>query len=158
MSAPNTPEVQRVVSMIEAWLSEAGIDPSRVYVDDTTADTWMRTWAVAQGSATVFINLQSDEDDDEAAYLHIYAPILTLPVENREAFYYSLLKRNFDSLTGCAFSIDENDHVTLTADRSTPDMSLEEFSEIVSYLASFADYYDNVLSRDFGAQMIGSEE
>ena len=45
----------------------------------------------------------------------------------------------------------------ITSDRSTEDLSLAELDEIISYVASFADYYDNILSEQFGAEMLGEE-
>ncbi|MEL6342314.1 MAG: YbjN domain-containing protein [Myxococcota bacterium] len=150
-------ELNRVIAMIEKWMGEAELDPETLLLPLEDDEDTGRTWALKHGSAHVVINVQADEDD-ELAFLHIYAPILDVPADNREAFYRHLLERNFDSLTSCAFAIDEAEQVVITADRSTAGLSVDEFDELISYLSSFADYYDNVLADAFGATMLGESD
>jgi len=139
-------ELSRVRALVEAWLHNAGMHPDQhrlqaeYHNDPAEAEPRAEGWRLQRGSATVFITAQADEDDASQAYLHVYAPILREPEENREAFYRGLLRLNFDSLTACAFALDDSGAIVLTADRATEDLSLAELDEIISYISSLAVY------------------
>lgn len=154
MTTSDYSELQRASRLVEGWLTESGFAAARHPDSD---DGLLRSWSLRRGSATVIIEVRGDSLDAASASLLVAAPILTLPASGRGAFCEHLLRLNLSTLTTCAFAINDDDQVVVTSDRSTEDLSLAELDEIISYVASFADYYDNILSDQFGAEMLGEE-
>jgi len=114
-----------------------------------------RVWGLKMGSARVFILLTPA---DAGARLKVLSPILRLPADTqRPAFFEELLRLNATAVSACAFGINDDDEVIVTTDRSTLDLNVDELNELIISVSENADLYDNLLSDQFGAEMLGED-
>ncbi len=101
---------------------------------------------VHRGSATVGINVLETQ-----GVLLVLSQVLTVPAENREAFYRRLLELNFLVTSDGAFAIDRDKNVVyLRALRRLSGLDYEEFEDIVHTIATLADEWDDRLKQIFG--------
>jgi hypothetical protein len=131
--------------MVEEILVARGLDPasSRLPSDDGPA------WGLTQGSAAVYIFLTSSESGEN--FIQVVSPVM-VPTDTslREPdLMRRLLELNANELTGAAFGL-RDDEVVLTADRSTAGLDPVELEEMLRRVAAYADYYDDILTVEFG--------
>jgi hypothetical protein len=97
------------------------------------------------GSATVGINVL-----DPQGVMMIFAPIMSVPVLGREAFYRRLLELSFVTTSDAAFAIDRSrDEVVVRCLRRLSGLDYEEFEDIVTTVSQVADTWDDELLREF---------
>ncbi len=144
LSEQQKAEMDRVAGLVEQYLEAEGLDLGKVRLESGSG---YPAWAFTQGSALVQVHLRPGRTQ-EVVYFQAVAPVVTLPEENREAFFRHLLELNADELWSCAFAV-RQDTVIVTADRTTVDMDLSEIVEMVESVAAYADRFDDELAEEF---------
>lgn len=144
--APRTANVlEHYRELIEEILSDLGIDPA----DNLEEDSDHRcSWCVKRGSATVFIELFSEEAE---SYFMVDCPMLKLPATGLEGFYRRLLELN-DRLVEASLVI-RGDEVHLVGIRPLKGMDSHEAAGMLDRISAWADSLDNPLSEEFKAPL-----
>jgi hypothetical protein len=133
--------------LIEEILSDLGIDPQENLEEAQEKQRY--SWCVKRGSANVFIELFSEENE---SYFMVDCPLLRLPApEQREGFYRRLLELN-DKLVEAAL-VARGDEIHLVGIRPLRGLDTEEASGMLDRISSWADGLDNRLSEEFGAPL-----
>ncbi len=102
-------------------------------------------WEIRQGSAKIEISYH-----EKTGLIVADCFLCQLPKENIKPIYEYLLRQNFD-IEGLTFSVHEQDIILslLIFDRHLdPDIGFAK----LQYIFERADYYDNILVEEFGAQ------
>src|SRR4029079_18465705 len=82
---------------------------------------------VQRGSATIGVNVL-----EEQGVLMVFAPIMSIPVTGREAFYRRLLELSFVATSDAAFAINaDHDEVVVRSLRRLSALDYEEFEDIL---------------------------
>jgi hypothetical protein len=140
-----TTPVGGVVTMIEKLLKEWNLDPAAVKDKDRNL------WYLAQGSAKFHIELfrfNKGPQIGEVDCIEVGGVIMKLPQENFLPLYRRLLDLNATSV-GLYFAI-RKDLVMLLSTREIKGLDEEEFRLMVNELRHFADYWDDLLMKEFG--------
>jgi hypothetical protein len=129
--------------MVATVLHGRGLDPnaSRIASDDGPA------WGLQQGSAEVYIFLSSGEKGEN--FIQVVSPVLVPSTGTFHDLARRLLELNANELTGAAFGL-RDDKIVLTADRSTTGLDRVELEEMITRVAGYADYYDDILTVEYG--------
>ena len=144
--APRTANVlEHYRELIEEILSDLGIDPADNLEEDSDSRC---SWCVKRGSATVFIELFSEETE---SYFMVDCPMLKLPPSNLEGFYRRLLELN-DRLVEASLVI-RGDEVHLVGIRPLKGMDSHEAAGMLDRISAWADSLDNPLSEEFKAPL-----
>lgn len=99
-----------------------------------------------RGSATIGVNVLEDQ-----GVLMVFAPILSVPITGREAFYRRLLELSFVATADAAFAINKpQDEVVVRCLRRLSGLDYEEFEDILVTVGEVADRFDDELSAEFG--------
>jgi hypothetical protein len=99
-----------------------------------------------RGSATIGVNVL-----EKQGVLMVFAPIMPVPVIDREAFFRRLLELSFLATSDAAFAINAHqDEVVVRSLRRLSALDYEEFDDIVATVGAVADHWDDVLIREFG--------
>ncbi len=134
-----------VVTMIEKLLKEWNLDPAAVKDKDRNL------WYLAQGSAKFHIELfrfNKGPQIGEVDCIEVGGVIMKLPQENFLPLYRRLLDLN-STAVGLYFAI-RKDLVMLISTREIKGLDEEEFRLMVNELRHFADYWDDLLMKEFG--------
>jgi hypothetical protein len=100
---------------------------------------------VRKGKVAVGINVLEDH-----GVLVFLAPVMGVPVANREPFYRRLLELSFLTTCDAAFTIDAaKEEVFERAIRRVSSLDYEEFEDLLEAVRTVADKYDDVLKRAF---------
>ena len=140
-----TTPVDGVVAMIEKLLKEWNLDPAAVKDKDRNL------WYLAQGSAKFHIELfkfNKGAQIGEVDCIEVGGVIMKLPQENFLPLYRRLLDLN-STAVGLYFAI-RKDLVMLLATRELKGLDEDEFRLMVNELRHFADYWDDLLMKEFG--------
>ncbi|UKN00784.1 YbjN domain-containing protein [Paracrocinitomix mangrovi] len=141
--------IQNYYDMIESCLRTLGVDPS------TCRGNQAGSWALFKGSAKVYIDCWHIENQGRA-YFQVMAPIMKIPEQNRETFYYDLLSFN-DKLFSCAFAL-YNDWAWIKMIREVDGLDESEALAIIQRVGSYADDYDDILKQHYeSAAAVGTE-
>ena len=142
---PQESNFNAIANMVEAVLHARGLNPesSRIHSDEGPA------WGLQQGSAEVYIFLTQGDNNEN--FIQVVAPVM---VPNDATFFQltkRLLELNADELTGASFGL-RGEEVVLTTDRSTTGLDRVEIEEMIRRVASYADYYDDILTVEYGGK------
>jgi len=141
---PQEANLKACEHMVEAVLSERGLDPDKTRIQSVAGPAW----GMSQGSAEVYIFLSSTASDN---FIQVVSPVMRPTAESMTstALMQRLLELNANELTGASFGL--RDHkVVLTADRSTVGLDRVEVEDMIRRVADYADHYDDVLTEEFG--------
>lgn len=105
-----------------------------------------RIWQFEYGSATVFVQLTGETDEDT---MTVWSPILQLPVKNEAQLMKKMLQMNWLSTFESHFAIAEN-QVVVVSSRILADISASEISRIITIVATVADDNDDNFKAEFG--------
>ena len=105
-----------------------------------------RIWQFEYGSATVFVQLTGETDEDT---ITVWSPILQLPVKNEAQLMKKMLQMNWLSTFESHFAIAEN-QVVVVSSRILADISPSEISRIITIVATVADDNDDNFKAEFG--------
>jgi hypothetical protein len=132
-----------IANMVEAVLHGRGLNPetSRIHSEEGPA------WGLQQGSAEVYIFLSPGEKGEN--FIQVVSPVMVPNDATFHALSVRLLELNANELTGAAFGLRE-DEVVITSDRSTTGLDRVELEEMIRRVASYADYYDDILTVEYG--------
>ena len=130
---------QGAIELVEAWFESQGISPSDVRFDtpDSLGDQ-MAVWGMQHGEIDVYVQLQREED---IAIVQVYAPMATPDANADASFWKGLLQWNVAELVGCAFGVDEDGDVIITADRPTNNIRPAELGGMVAAVAGYANEF-----------------
>ena len=108
-------------------------------------------WEIQQGSAHIHISYY-----DKTGLIIGDAYLCSLPAQNPKPLYEFLLKQNYE-IEGLTFSIKEQDIVLslLIYDRY---LNIDTGKKLFKHLFEMADYYDNILVEEYGAQWRTQDE
>jgi len=140
-----TTPVQSTIAMIEKLLQEWNLDPAAVKDKDRNL------WYLAQGSAKFHIELFKFNKGPQAGdvdCIEVGGVIMKLPQENFLPLYRRLLDLNATAV-GLYFAI-RKDLVMLLSTRELKGLDEDEFRLMVNELRHFADYWDDILIKEFG--------
>ncbi len=133
--------------LVEEILTDLGIDPQENLEEAQEKKHY--SWCVRRGSANVFIELFTENED---SYFMVDCPLLRLPTEGqREAFYRRLLELN-DKLVEAALVV-RGEEVHLVGIRPLRGLDSDEASGMLDRISAWADSLDNQLSEEFGAPL-----
>ena len=129
--------------MVESVLQGRGLNPetSRIESEDGPA------WGLQQGSAEVYIFLSSGDDGEN--YIQVVSPVMTPTPQTFPQVMQRVLELNAEELTGAAFGL-RGAEIVLTSDRSTAGLDRVELEEMIKRVASYADFYDDILTVEYG--------
>ena len=129
--------------MVEAVLAQRGLNPEtvRIQSDDGPA------WGLQQGSAEVYVFLSSGDRNEN--FIQVVSPVMVPASDTFNELMKRLLELNATELTGAAFGL-KDEAVVLTSDRSTTGLDKVELEEMIRRVASYADYYDDILTVEYG--------
>jgi hypothetical protein len=133
------------VAMIEKLLKEWNLDPAAVKDKDRNL------WYLAQGSAKFHIELfkfNKGPQIGDVDCIEVGGIIMKLPQENFLPLYRRLLDLN-STAVGIYFAI-RKDLVMLLSTRELKGLDEIEFRLMVNELRHFADYWDDLLMKEFG--------
>jgi hypothetical protein len=134
-----------VRNMISSVIDRFGGDSYEARVD-------RNTWRITSGSATGFILIFENAEDEESTELMIIFPVMRVPVAKSLAFYRRLLEINTSLRGRAAFAVNEDNAVTLVTGRTIRDLDLNELASMVIVTAALADDYDDILLDEFGRE------
>ncbi|MEW6277291.1 MAG: YbjN domain-containing protein [Candidatus Eremiobacterota bacterium] len=140
--------LERYKELIEEILSGLGIDPEENREEIPGERAY--SWCVQRGSATVFIELLSEQEE---GYFMVDCPILLLPSVGLERFFRRLLELN-DRLVEATLTL-RGTEVHLVGIRPLKGMDAGEAEEMIDRISAYADNLDNQLSDEFGAPLWG---
>uniref|UniRef100_B8HLH8 YbjN domain-containing protein n=1 Tax=Cyanothece sp. (strain PCC 7425 / ATCC 29141) TaxID=395961 RepID=B8HLH8_CYAP4 len=102
-------------------------------------------WTFKYGSVDVFVQLTGFNSEDT---LTIWAPVLTLPVQNEAALLRKLMEMNWLTTLEARFSI-FNQQIVVVASRTLEGLTTSEISRGITIVATLADEYDDSLRVEF---------
>ena len=138
-------DLERVREMIARVIDSMGGSAGEQRM---TRDAWMLT----KGSVAGFIVLLEDEENPADSDVLVRFRIMKVPPPRAEEFYRRLLTLN-DELNGkAAFSVRQDNLVTLQAGRLAKDLDESELVDLIGRTAALADYYDDPLLNEFGRE------
>ena len=105
-----------------------------------------RIWQFEYGSATVFVQLTGETDEDT---MTVWSPILQLPAKNEAQLMKKMLQMNWLSTFESHFAIAEN-QVVVVSSRILADISASEISRIITIVATIADDNDDNFKAEYG--------
>lgn len=132
--------------LIEDILADLGIDPEENLEEASERERY--SWCLKRGSATVFIELFTEENE---SYFMVDCPILNVPTENLEGLYRRLLELN-DRLVEATLVL-RRDEVHIVGIRPLKGMDSQEAAGMLDRVSAWADSLDNPLSEEFGAAL-----
>jgi hypothetical protein len=131
--------------MISSVIDRFGGDSYEARVDKNT-------WRITSGSATGFIALFENAEDEEGTELMILFPVMQVPVAKSLAFYRRLLEINNNLRGRASFAINPDNMVILVTGRTIRDLDPNELASMVIVTAALADDYDDLLLDEFGRE------
>jgi hypothetical protein len=129
-------------SMINAYLTRFGErSGARLEPLDGTGYT-----LVKKGSVGVGVNMLEDH-----GVLLFVAPLMAVPIGEREVLYRRLLELSFLTTSDGAFAIDtQREEIVVRALRRLSGLDYEEFEDLLETVGKVADDWDDVLVAEFG--------
>jgi hypothetical protein len=142
---PQESNFKACAQMVEAVLHSRGLSPesSRIQSEEGPA------WGLQQGSAEVYVFLSSTDHGEN--FIQVVSPVMVPAADTFNELMRRLLELNASELTGAAFGLRDNE-VVLSSDRSTTGLDQVELEEMISRVASYADYYDDILTVEYGGK------
>lgn len=110
------------------------------------------SWVLNKGSAIGYVTILRDQDEPEAAEVLVRFRIMKNPEPESSFFYRRLLALNEDLIGRAAFSISEDDLISLQAGRPAKDLNPSELMDLIGRTALLADHYDDLLLDEFGRE------
>lgn len=138
------PPVSGIAKRIEDILQKLGSNPE-------LARNGQNRWEVEAGSATVRITY-----NPENYFIISDAHLCQLPKQDIGTLYAFLLQENY-SLEGALFSLN-GDNIVLSSLMHDVDLSVDDGERTFKRLFEKADYYDNVLTEQYGCRPILEED
>ena len=132
--------IQSYYDMIEGIIRSFGVDPVACRGNQPGS------WSLVRGSAKVYIDCWHIESQGRA-YFQVMSPVIKVPEQNREMFYFDLLSFN-DKLFSCAFAI-YNDWAWIKMIREVDGMDTNEAAAIMQRVGAYADQYDDLLKQHY---------
>lgn len=133
------------MKMIEKLIKEWNLDPEKL------KDKQKNLWYLKQGSADFHIEIfkyNKGQNYGEVDCIEVGAIIMKLPDENILPFYRKLLELNSTSV-GVYFALRGN-LVMLISTRECEGIDYQELKVMVDEVRFFADYWDEILMKEFG--------
>ncbi len=133
------------IKMVEKLLKDWNLDPNAL------KDKKKNLWFLTQGSAKFHIELfKNDKGKNHGVVdcIEIGGMIMKLPEENILPLYRKLLELNSTNV-GVYFAVRGN-LVMLLSTRECEGMDENELKIMVDELRFFADYWDDILMKEFG--------
>ena len=121
-------------------------------IDSTEAQMNEHAWTLEKGSAHGYVYLVENDKNSADSTVYISFRIMNVPLKKEMAFYRRLLEINNTMGGRSSFSVDNEDRVWLNSGRSIIDLDKTELSDLITYTAGAADYYDDVLLDEFGRE------
>lgn len=135
------------VNNIESILSMIDVNPAESRAHTIEGFRWIFPW----GSVKVEVNVI---ERAHKGYMQVSAPLLYLPLTNREPLYRALLEQNME-MTSAALAV-FNDLVYIFSERSLDGLDTEEARQIITQVAYYADELDNRLVNEYGGRLYES--
>lgn len=133
------------IKMIEKLLKDWNLDP------DKLKDKKKNLWYLTQGSARFHIELFKNDKGEKYGVvdcIEVGGMIMKLPEDNILPLYRKLLELNSKSV-GIYFAVRGN-LVMILSTRECEGMDENELKIMVDELRFFADYWDDILMKEFG--------
>ena len=139
-----TGSLETHAATVQRILSKIGIEPdtSRLDTDQGYA------WSFQRGSAIIEIYVSQQ---DGRGFLQVLSPIIHLPTTNVLPLYRRLLELNLQ-LTSASLGV-YLDVVYVFNERPLDGLDAVEADNIITLVAGYADYLDNVLVNEFGGRL-----
>jgi hypothetical protein len=135
--------VGKAVETIESGLMSLDDEAARREMDGPDEHGWI----LHLEGHPVFVDLQRVDD---AAFLRVYSPVVTLPEEGMLAFYRKLLELNGEML-GCAYAADDAT-ILIDSRRLIDGLDEDEVAVAVYGVAHYSAEALKLLVEEFGAR------
>ena len=129
--------------IVENCIRKLGLDPLTVRTERSGS------WRLVKGSANVYIDCWYIEREGRS-YFQVLSPIMKIPENQKESFYYDLLSFN-DTLFSCAFTL-HNDWAWIKMIRECDGLDENEAFSILTRVGNYADQYDDLLKQHYNGQ------
>lgn len=129
-------------NLVENCIRTLGIEPASCRTERAGS------WSLMKGSAKVYIDVWHI-DKENRAYFQVMSPVMKVPAEKRQEFYYDLLSFN-DKLYSCAFSL-YNDWAWIKMIRECDGLDQNEAFAIIQRVGAYADQYDDLLKQHYNS-------
>jgi anti-sigma factor RsiW len=143
-------EFENAKSLVEATIRKLGLDPAAMRAP--SAGEGQAAWTLKRGSASVLVVVTRRENEDNATYLRIASPVVTLPADAslHLPLFRRILELNAAGLANAAFGL-IGERVVVVSERPVAGLDEGEVEQAVRHLAAVADTFDDRLEKDFGA-------
>lgn len=128
--------------MIEKIIANWGVDPA------TTRGQKEGQYSLKKGSASVWVDIWYVESQ-KRSYFQVMAPIMRLPLPDRQAAFFQELLEINDRLYGVAFTV-YNGWAWLKHIRETDNLDQPEAEAMLNRVGVYADQYDDILKEKYG--------
>jgi len=146
MESDRDATLMAAVERVEATLAALGYDTSAARL--TPARGW--AWRLTSGSAHIYVFVTGGAG--KAGSFQVISPVMR-PADEPEAshvhLYTRLLELNSSRISGAAFGLRDGD-VVISAERSIAGLDPVEIEELIGNVCEYADFYDDVLTVEFG--------
>jgi hypothetical protein len=141
-------DFENAKKLVEDTIRKLGLDPAAL---KAPAGDGQAAWTLKRGSASVLV-MVTRHDDEEATYLRIASPVVTLPADATKhgALFRRVLELNAAGLANAAFGL-VGDRLVAVCERPAEGLDPEEVEQSVRHLAAVADTFDDRLAKEFGA-------
>lgn len=128
--------------LVNNVITELGVDPSICFSPDKPGQ-----WELKRGSATIWIDMFIDANNQNKGYFQMMAPICEVPATRREEFLDEVLTIGHN-LYGCGFTkYDKWIYVKLI--REVDDLSQMEIRATFDRIGYYGDFYDDYFKNKY---------
>lgn len=138
--------VPEISQMINRFMAEIGLSEAQTF------NAERKGWYWKKGSANMEVFVQGiDIGSTKRYFLRVFSPVVKVPQSSLIPFYRRLLELNDTSLGVKLTILSNSDQVYATFERDIKGMDYTEMVETIADVEWWADYFDDLLIREFGA-------
>ncbi len=135
-------DINYYYTMVENVIRDLGVDPSMCKEEKSGQ------WSLKKGSASVWIDVWATEGDNSfLGYIQIMAPVVEIPVSNRETFFREILDINH-KLYGVGMTA-YGDWIYIKTVRELDGLDQAEAAAMFNRVGGYADDYDDLLKEKY---------
>jgi hypothetical protein len=138
--------IPEVSAMINRFIAEIGLTEAETFNAERKAWYWKK------GTANIEVFVQGvDVGSTKRYFLRVFSPVVKVPQSSAMPFYRRLLELNDTSLGVKLSVLSNSDQVYATYERDVKGMDYDEMANTIADVEWWADHFDDLLMREFGA-------